>query len=135
MSENPNTTLSLGNLLVTLAEAPETADKFDSWVGEGPNEPISGNEIAAQIAPETLTVLAEKAGASEAEVAASLAHEIPLLVDAIPAESILRFRSVAQDDFVAETAQLTKQQTLQQASTSVLAQANQLPSAVLKLLH
>ncbi|BDM21660.1 flagellin [Pseudomonas sp. LRP2-20] len=44
-------------------------------------------------------------------------------------------RSRVQDtDFAAETAQLTKQQTLQQASTSVLAQANQLPSAVLKLL-
>ncbi|WP_060508372.1 flagellin domain-containing protein [Pseudomonas sp. NBRC 111124] len=45
-------------------------------------------------------------------------------------------RSRVQDtDFAAETAQLTKQQTLQQASTSVLAQANQLPSAVLKLLQ
>ena len=45
-------------------------------------------------------------------------------------------RSRVQDtDFAAETAQMTKQQTLQQASTSVLAQANQLPSAVLKLLQ
>ncbi|WP_347904747.1 flagellin domain-containing protein [Pseudomonas purpurea] len=45
-------------------------------------------------------------------------------------------RSRVQDtDFASETAQLTKQQTLQQASTAVLAQANQLPSAVLKLLQ
>ena len=36
--------------------------------------------------------------------------------------------------FAAETANLTKQQTLQQASTAILAQANQLPAAVLKLL-
>jgi flagellin len=44
-------------------------------------------------------------------------------------------RGVIQDvDFAAETAQLTKQQTLQQASTAILSQANQLPSAVLKLL-
>ncbi|WP_277423292.1 flagellin, partial [Pseudomonas viridiflava] len=35
---------------------------------------------------------------------------------------------IEDTDFAAETAQLTKQQTLQQASTSVLAQANQLPS-------
>ncbi|MFI7857176.1 flagellin domain-containing protein [Pseudomonas promysalinigenes] len=42
---------------------------------------------------------------------------------------------VQDTDFAAETAQMTKQQTLQQASTSVLAQANQLPSAVLKLLQ
>lgn len=38
-------------------------------------------------------------------------------------------------DFAAETAELTKQQTLQQASTAVLAQANQLPAAILKLLQ
>ena len=42
---------------------------------------------------------------------------------------------VQDTDFAAETANLTKQQTLQQASTSVLAQAIQLPSAVLKLLQ
>ncbi|WP_085723361.1 flagellin domain-containing protein [Pseudomonas sp. R37(2017)] len=42
---------------------------------------------------------------------------------------------VQDTDFAQETANLTKQQTLQQASTSVLAQANQLPSAVLKLLQ
>ncbi|CAM3102751.1 flagellin [Pseudomonas floridensis] len=42
---------------------------------------------------------------------------------------------IEDTDFAAETANLTKQQTLQQASTSVLAQANQLPSAVLKLLQ
>jgi flagellin len=38
-------------------------------------------------------------------------------------------------DFAAETAELTKQQTLQQASTAILSQANQLPAAVLKLLQ
>lgn len=42
---------------------------------------------------------------------------------------------VQDTDFASETAQMTKQQTLQQASTAVLAQANQLPSAVLKLLQ
>lgn len=45
-------------------------------------------------------------------------------------------RGQIQDvDFAAETAELTKQQTLQQASTAILAQANQLPAAVLKLLQ
>lgn len=45
-------------------------------------------------------------------------------------------RSTVQDvDFAAETAELTRQQTLQQASTAILAQANQLPAAVLKLLQ
>jgi flagellin len=45
-------------------------------------------------------------------------------------------RGRVQDaDFAAETAELTKQQTLQQASTAILAQANQLPSSVLSLLQ
>ena len=42
---------------------------------------------------------------------------------------------VQDTDFAAETANLTKNQTLQSASTAVLAQANQLPNAVLKLLQ
>ena len=45
-------------------------------------------------------------------------------------------RSRVQDaDFASEAAELTKQQTLQQASTAILSQANQLPSSVLKLLQ
>ncbi|ALI02996.1 flagellin [Pseudomonas sp. FW306-02-F02-AA] len=45
-------------------------------------------------------------------------------------------RGVIQDvDFASESAQMTKQNTLQQASTAILAQANQLPAAVLKLLQ
>jgi flagellin len=45
-------------------------------------------------------------------------------------------RSRVQDaDFASETAELSKQQTLQQASTAILSQANQLSSSVLKLLQ
>ncbi|WP_272887808.1 flagellin [Stutzerimonas stutzeri] len=52
------------------------------------------------------------------------------------AENSTSARSRIQDaDFAAETAELTKQQTLQQASTAILAQANQLPSSVLSLLQ
>lgn len=42
---------------------------------------------------------------------------------------------VQDTDFASEAAELTKQQTLQQASTAILSQANQLPSAVMKLLQ
>jgi flagellin len=41
---------------------------------------------------------------------------------------------IMDTDFAAETAALTKNQILQQAGTSILAQANQLPQAVLSLL-
>ena len=42
---------------------------------------------------------------------------------------------VQDTDFASEAAELTKQQTLQQAATAILTQANQLPSAVMKLLQ
>lgn len=51
------------------------------------------------------------------------------------AENLTASRSRIQDaDFAAETAQLTRNQILQQAGTAMLAQANQLPSTVLNLL-
>lgn len=50
-------------------------------------------------------------------------------------ENLSAARSRIQDaDFAAETAQLTKSQILQQASTSILSQANQRPQAALSLL-
>ena len=50
-------------------------------------------------------------------------------------ENVTAARSRIKDtDFAAETAQLTKNQILQQAGTTILAQANQIPQAVLSLL-
>ena len=50
-------------------------------------------------------------------------------------ENVSAARSRIQDaDFAAETAQLTKAQILQQASTSILGQANQRPQSALSLL-
>lgn len=51
------------------------------------------------------------------------------------AENVSAARGRIQDtDFAAETANLTKNQILQQAGTAILAQANQLPQTVLSLL-
>jgi len=51
-------------------------------------------------------------------------------------ENLTAARSRIQDtDFAAETAQLTRNQILQQAGTAMLAQANQLPNTVLTLLR
>ena len=51
-------------------------------------------------------------------------------------ENLSSARSRIQDaDFAAETAQLTRNQILQQAGTAMLAQANALPNGVLALLR
>jgi len=55
---------------------------------------------------------------------------------AVNSENISAARGRIQDtDFAAETANLTKNQILQQAGTAMLAQANQLPKSVLSLLR
>ncbi|MNG21855.1 A-type flagellin [compost metagenome] len=41
---------------------------------------------------------------------------------------------ITDTDYAAETAKLSKNQIMQQAGTAILAQANQLPQAVLSLL-
>jgi flagellin len=51
------------------------------------------------------------------------------------AQNVADSRSRIQDtDFASETAQMTKNQILQQAGTSILAQSNQLPQAALSLI-
>ena len=42
---------------------------------------------------------------------------------------------IRDTDYAAETANLTKNQILQQAATAMLAQANQMPNVVLSLLQ
>ena len=50
-------------------------------------------------------------------------------------ENVSASRSRIQDtDFAVETAVMTKNQILQQAGTSILSQANQIPQAALSLL-
>ncbi len=52
------------------------------------------------------------------------------------AENVTGARGRIQDtDYAAETANMSKQQVMQQAGTAILAQANQLPQAVLSLLR
>ena len=52
------------------------------------------------------------------------------------AQNLTQSRSTIQDaDFAAETANLTQAQVLEQAGISVLAQANQQPQLILKLLQ
>ncbi len=54
----------------------------------------------------------------------------------IQVENLSASRSRIQDtDFAAETAEMTRNQILQQAGTAMLAQANQLPQGVLSLLN
>ncbi|MFD7027288.1 YidB family protein [Streptomyces sp. NPDC059917] len=112
----------LGQLLTALAAAPGTAGKFASWTGQGTNEALSAEEVAAAAPAGMLERLAELAQVSEAEAAASLAAEIPGLVDAIPAETIEAFRAAAK------IAALTPEE--ESAAEQIVAEARTLAAAL-----
>ncbi len=79
----------------------------------------------------------EKINAARADIGAKqnrLQATISNLTSMVQNNTSARGR-IQDVDYAADTAELTKSQTLQQASIAILAQANQLPAAVLKLLQ
>src|SRR4030088_2358449 len=52
-----------------------------SWVGTGPNQPISPDEVHKGLGPDLLQQLAEKSGLSVQELTQRLSHVLPEAVD------------------------------------------------------
>jgi len=52
-----------------------------SWIGAGPNQPISAEQIHQALGPELLQRLAEKSGLSVQELTQKLAQVLPQAVD------------------------------------------------------
>ncbi|WP_281561456.1 flagellin [Thalassomonas sp. RHCl1] len=101
------------------------------------NLDISGPDAAgAQSAVEVIDAALTQIDSSRATLGAiqnRFNHTIKNLANM--AENTTESRGRIQDtDYAFETSQMTKQQILQQAGTSVLSQANQLPQAALSLL-
>ncbi|WP_341958969.1 flagellin [Pseudomonas sp. RC10] len=120
--------------LDTAAATLKTAQKEDE-VNEPLNNAAINDNIDATVdavgnALEILNAFTAELGAKQNR----LTHTVANISNVV--ENVTASRGRIEDvDFAAETAELTKQQTLQQASTAILAQANQLPAAVLKLLQ
>jgi flagellin len=98
---------------------------------------ISGvNSDGAQSAIKTIDAALAQIDASRADLGAvqnRFGHTISNLANV--QQNVSDSRSRIQDtDFASETAQMTKNQILQQAGTSILAQSNQLPQAALSLI-
>jgi flagellin len=98
---------------------------------------ISGvNSDGAQSALKTIDAALAQIDASRADLGAvqnRFGHTISNLANV--QQNVSDSRSRIQDtDFASETAQMTKNQILQQAGTSILAQSNQLPQAALSLI-
>jgi flagellin len=98
---------------------------------------ISGaNSDGAQSALKTIDAALAQIDSQRADLGAvqnRFSHTISNLSNV--SENVSASRSRIQDtDFASETAQMTKNQILQQAGTSILAQSNQLPQAALSLI-
>lgn len=57
------------------------AEKADSWVGTGNNEPIAKDDLGKALGPDIIKQLAEKTGLSEEELAKQLSTALPGVVD------------------------------------------------------
>ena len=52
-----------------------------SWVGPGPNQPVSPDDVQRVLGPDLLKQLSEKSGVSIQELTQKLAHVLPQAVD------------------------------------------------------
>lgn len=94
------------------------------------NDNIDATIVALDAAIERVNAARANIGAKQNRITIAISNLENMI------KNVTSSRGQIEDvDFAAETAELTKQQTLQQASTAILAQANQLPAAVLKLLQ
>jgi uncharacterized protein YidB (DUF937 family) len=56
-------------------------DKVQSWLGQGDNDPLTGDEVEQALGSDTIKEMAAETGGSEQEVKSGLAGMIPGLVD------------------------------------------------------
>lgn len=153
------TSFGSGSSKLHLLNGTDFSGNVDFQVGADANETISVSMGSASFSASGLAVASgtvDITSASGAQAAVSAIDAALATIDSKRADlgavqnrfqnTIANLQNIAENvsasrgrikdtDFAAETANLTKNQVLQQASTAILAQANQLPSAVLSLLQ
>lgn len=61
-------------------------DLADSWVGKGPNQPVSTSQLETAIGSDVLSDLAERTGLSREEILSRLSRDLPGAVDGLTPE-------------------------------------------------
>ena len=143
---NTGSTNATGNLLLTRAvKGDQTTSDFTLAIASGGSTNFSAGSDATTTAGESkasdaitaidaalATVASERAtlGATQAQLESTVRNLANVAENTAAAAG-----RIMDTDYAAETANLTKAQILQQAATSILAQANAQPQAVLSLLQ
>jgi uncharacterized protein YidB (DUF937 family) len=61
-----------------------------SWVGTGPNDPISAGDVQRVLGPDLLQKLSEKSGLPQQELADRLSQVLPRAVDHLTPDGVIR---------------------------------------------
>jgi len=127
--------VDVGIASVSTGSLGNSTDGFLSDLASGGTSSLeSGNTIQAQKiitdAISQVATLRGRLGAFQSDVIDSNTASLNVALENVTASE----SDIADADFAAETANLTRAQILVQANTSVLAQANSSPQAILKLL-
>ncbi len=85
------TLLANGGLQKILASLQQRGqgEKANSWVGTGPNEPVSAGEVEDALGGEEIDRIASQLGVSHDEAAEGIATVLPNLVDRVTPEGEL----------------------------------------------
>ncbi|MEO5633899.1 YidB family protein [Gaiella sp.] len=59
------------------------SSQADSWVGTGPNEPVTPGQVSQVIGADQIGQIAEKLGVSQDEAAQAIAEALPQIVDTV----------------------------------------------------
>ena len=70
----------LGGLLDSFRQS-GLGKPIDSWIGTGPNEPVSPGQLGNALGPNIIKTLAERSGISEEELLKQLTQVLPGVVD------------------------------------------------------
>jgi uncharacterized protein YidB (DUF937 family) len=70
----------LGELLESFKQSGH-GETAESWVGTGPNKPVTAPQVEQAIGPEVLETLSKQTGLSREELLARLSRELPDAVD------------------------------------------------------
>jgi uncharacterized protein YidB (DUF937 family) len=85
----------LGGLLDRFRQSGQ-GKAIDSWIGAGPNEPVSPGQLGNTLGPNIINTLAEQSGLSEEELLRQLSQVLPGVVDKLTPNG--RLPSLAEFD-------------------------------------
>src|SRR6478735_3854057 len=75
-----------------------------SWVGTGPNQPISPDQVHKALGPDLMRQLSEKSGLSVEDLAQKLSQVLPEVVDKLTPDGTIPKTSCRQQDVTSERA-------------------------------